>query len=115
MGIAAVLSPRHPGIVFLIGAVGLLAGCAAPGTQVQGFDQITLSPGDTGTCTSSPCQVFLRMPAGSGSYEVTANQVKVGTFPAGQTVSLGSFWSSQAIQIQGMNAAKAYAYIPRQS
>ncbi len=52
-------------------------------------------------------------PADSGTFEVTANQVQVGTYPAGQVVSLGSFWhSSQAIEIQGANVPKAYAYIP---
>ena len=105
---------RHLGFVPLAGAISLFVGCAAPGTEVQGFDQVTLSPGVTGTCTSSPCEVLLRMPAGTGSYEVTANEVKVGTFPAGKTVSLGSFYQAQAFQIQGMDVPKAYAYIPNQ-
>lgn len=44
---------------------------------------------------------------------MTANQVRFGTYPAGQVVSLGSLWhSSQAIEIQGANVPKAYAYIP---
>lgn len=90
----------------------LLGGCAAPGNSVQGFDQVTLAPGDTGTCISSPCQVLLKMPPGSGTFEVTANQVRVGTYAAGQVVSLGSFWQSQAFEIQGANVPKAYAYIP---
>jgi hypothetical protein len=94
------------------GAGFLLAGCAAPGTSVQGFDKVTLAPGDTGTCTSTPCQVLLKMPPGTGTFEVTGNQVKVGTYPAGQVVSLGSFWQSQAFEIQGANVPKAYAYIP---
>jgi hypothetical protein len=101
-------------LVLLGGALGLLSACASTGKQVQGFDRVTLAPGDTGNCTSSPCQVFLQIPAGSGSYEVTANEVKVGTFPAGQTAAMGSFWQSQAFQIRGMNVPKAYAYIPNQ-
>lgn len=100
--------------VFLGGALGLLSACASTGKDVQGFDQVTLAPGDTGNCTSSPCRVLLQIPAGSGSYEVTANEVKVGTYPAGQTADLGSFWGSQAFQIRGMNVPKAYAYIPTQ-
>jgi hypothetical protein len=94
-------------------AVGLLAGCASTGNNnITGFGQITLAPGDTGQCESAPCQVYLKIPAGSGSYVVTGNETKVGSFPAGQTAFLGSFWNSQAFQIQGMNVPKAYAYLP---
>ena len=94
------------------GAAFLLAACAAPGTSVQGFDKVTLAPGDTGNCTSTPCQVLLKMPPGTGTFEVTGNEVKVGTYPAGQVVSLGSFWTSQAFEIKGANVPKVYAYIP---
>lgn len=93
----------------------LMAGCASSGdNSISGFDKLTLAPGDTGTCLTSPCQVYLKMPPGTGSYEVTANEVRVGTFPAGQTVSLGSFWQSQGFIIRGMNVPQAYAYIPAQ-
>jgi len=95
--------------------LALLSGCASTGdNSISGFDRITLAPGDTGNCNSSPCQVYLKMPAGTGSYAVTANEVRVGTFPAGQTAFLGSVWQSQAFAIQGMDAAKAYAHIPAQ-
>lgn len=97
-----------------VGAACLIGGCAAPGTSVQGFDKVTLAPGDTGNCTSSPCQVLLKMPPGTGTFEVTGNEVRVGTYPAGQVVSLGSFWQSQAFEIKGANVPKAYAYIPNQ-
>ena len=100
---------------FALVMLALLSGCASTGdNSISGFDQITLAPGDTGNCDSSPCQVFLKIPPGTGSYEVTANEVSVGTFAAGQTASLGSFWQSQAIAIKGMNVPKAYAYIPAQ-
>lgn len=92
-----------------------LSSCASTGdNDITGFDQITLAPGDTGTCESSPCQVSLTIPAGSGSYEVTGNGTKLGTYPAGQTSMVGSFWQSQAIEIVGMDVPKAYAYIPQQ-
>jgi hypothetical protein len=48
------------------------------------------------------------------SLSITANEVKVGTYPAGQVVSLGSFWQSQAFEIKGANVPRAYAYIPNQ-
>lgn len=96
-------------------AGGLLSACNSTGdNSITGFDRLDLAPGDTGNCDSSPCQVYLKMPAGSGNYEVTANEVRVGTFPAGQTAFLGSFWESQAFAIKGMNVPKAYAYIPAQ-
>ena len=57
------------------------------------WGEITLEPGKSGTCMSSPCKVYFVMPPGKGNYEVLADGVKVGSFPAGQTVTLGSFWT----------------------
>ena len=96
------------------GALCLLAACASTCKSVSGFDQVTLAPGDTGNCDSSPCRVSLQMPPGTGSYEVTGNEVKIGTYPAGQVADLGSFWQTQAFEIKGANVPKAYAYIPQQ-
>jgi hypothetical protein len=98
----------------LLGVIGLVSGCASTGKHVQGWDKVVLSPGDTGNCNSSPCMVYLKMPPGQGSYEVTGNEVRIGTYPAGQTAFLGSFWSSQGIQIKGMNVPQTYVYIPVQ-
>jgi len=80
-----------------------LGGCASSAT---GVISITVKPGDTGTCESAPCQVKLVMPPGTGSYEVTGNEVRVGTYPAGQTVNLGGYWDSKV--------APVYVYVPRQ-
>ena len=100
------------------GLVCLLAGFAPAviggDNSISGFDQSTLAPGDTGRCNSSPCTVYLKMPPGSGTYEVTGNESRVGEYPAGETVNLGSFWSDQAFAIKGMDVPKAYAYIPNQ-
>jgi hypothetical protein len=57
------------------------------------FGEITLEAGSSGTCISSPCKVYFVMPPGSGSYVVLANNMKVGSYPAGETVSLGGFWA----------------------
>jgi hypothetical protein len=76
----------------LAGTTLLLVACASSGEHVTGVMQITLKPGETGTCQTSPCQVSLVMPPGTGTYEVTGNEVKIGDFPAGQTVSLGSLF-----------------------
>lgn len=56
--------------------------------------------------------MFLQIPAGTGSFEVTGNETKIGLYPAGQNADLGSFWQRQAFQIKGMDVPKAYAYIP---
>ncbi len=56
--------------------------------------------------------MFLQIPVGSGSYEVTGNQVKLGVFPAGQNADLGGLWESQVIEIKGMDAPKTYIYVP---
>jgi len=101
--------------LFLVPVCGLLVACTSTGNNdITGVMQITLAPGDTGTCESSPCQVSLKIPTGTGSYEVTANETKVGVYPAGQAADLGSFFQSQAIEIKGMDVPKAYAYIPNQ-
>jgi hypothetical protein len=98
----------------LAAVVALLSACASTGKTVSGFDQLNLAPGVTGQCDSSPCRVFLQLPPGKGSYVVTGNQITLGTYPAGQNAALGSFWTSQAFEIKGMDAPKAYAYIPSQ-
>jgi hypothetical protein len=92
-----------------------MSACTSTGdNNITGFDTLTLAPGDTGQCESSPCRVFLKMPAGTGSYEVTGNEATVGTYPAGKTADLGSFDQSQAFAIKGMGVPKAYAYISNQ-
>ena len=76
------VSARHLIRGSVVGALGLLSACASTGTSVSGFDQLNLKPGDTGQCDSSPCQVFLQIPAGTGSYVVTGNEATIGTYPS---------------------------------
>jgi hypothetical protein len=102
-------------IAVLCALAGAASLAGAGDNSISGFDQITLAPGDTGRCNSSPCTVYLKMPAGEGSYEVmSSSDGRVGEYPAGETVKLGSFWSTQAFQIKGMDVPKAYAYIPNE-
>jgi len=96
----------------VISAALTLSGCGNVKEDPTGVIAITVKPGDTGTCESSPCAVSLVMPAGSGSYEVTGNEVSLGTYPAGQTVNVGSFYQSQAIEVKGAAVPKTYVYIP---
>ena len=90
----------------------VLSSCGNVKEDPTGAVAITVKPGETGTCETSPCAVSLVMPAGSGSYEVTGNEVSIGTFPAGQTVKLGSFFKTQAIEVKGAGVPKTYVYIP---
>ena len=101
--------PRRVGLVL---ATLTLVGCASSPNNPTGAIAITVKPGDTGTCDTTPCQVRLVMPPGKGSYEVTGNEVRVGTFPAGQTVNLGGYWNSQKFAIVGAGVRPAYVYIP---
>lgn len=93
--------------------LALLTLACRPGVadDVSGSNAITVGPGDTGTCATSPCRVTLQMPPGAGRYEVTANEVRVGTYPAGQPADLGNFFESQAFAIKGAGVKKAYVYI----
>ena len=80
----------HLAITFFL--VTLTSGSSvASGTN--NFGEITLEAGSSGTCISSPCKVYFVMPPGSGSYVVLADNMKVGSFPAGETVSLGGYWT----------------------
>ena len=76
--------------LLLIGLLSVFAGNPSYAGETN-WGEITLEPGKSGTCISSPCKVHLMMPPGKGNYDVMANGMKVGSFPAGQTVTLGSF------------------------
>lgn len=93
----------------------LLTACATTGRHVTDWGEITLAPGDTGSCQSNPCRLYLEMPAGEGKYRVTARGLDIGEYPAGQTVSLGSFFESSAIRLPGTNLPVTYLYVPNPS
>ncbi|MCF1183667.1 hypothetical protein L0E83_09490 [Marichromatium gracile] len=93
--------------------VASLVGCATATRHVTDWGSITLAPGDTGTCTSNPCAVYLQLPPGEGRYRVTANQVDLGDYPAGSLAALGHFYDSKALEIVGAGVARAYVYIPQ--
>ena len=98
--------------IALLAALLLAAGCAGREGFPSGAITITVKPGDTGRCAISPCRVLLEMPPGDGEYRVTANEVTLGNYPAGETVNLGDFYAPQAIEIQGAGVPRAFVYIP---
>lgn len=102
------------GSAILAASIGLVAGQALADTHVSGSNAITVAPGETGTCATSPCQVTLQMPPGDGSYKVTGNETTIGTYPAGEAVNLGNYFESQAFAIKGAGVKKAYVYIPQE-
>jgi hypothetical protein len=104
---------RRPLRGVLLTIAALSVSCASTGRFVSDWGEIDLAPGDTGNCWSNPCRVYLQMPPGKGSYLVTANEVPLGTFPAGQRVSIGSFFESNALKFPGTSVPPAYVYIPR--
>ncbi len=93
----------------------IAVGCTTTGRQVSGWGEITVAPGDTGTCLSAPCRVLFEMPPGDGSYRVTISHIDAGEYPAGKTVSVGSFFESRAIRVSGTNLPPAYVYVPESS
>ncbi len=90
----------------------MFAGCVSTGNHVTDWGEITLSPGDTGSCTSNPCRVFFKMPPGDGTYKVTGTGFTIGEYPAGKTVVIGSFFESSAIKVEGAGVPPAYIYVP---
>ena len=96
----------------LVLAAMLPGACVTHGRFVSDWEQITLAPGDTGTCSSNPCQVFFRMPPGEGTYKVMGTGFTIGDYPAGQTVNLGGFFESSAIKVQAANVPTAYIDVP---
>lgn len=98
--------------LILIVLIPLFSGCARSGKDVSDWGEITVGPGDTGACWSNPCRVFFQVPSGEGTYEITANEIKVGDFRAGKLVTLGSFFESNAIKLPGTDVPPAYVYIP---
>ncbi len=89
-----------------------LVACTSTGRHVTAWGEITLAAGDTGTCQSNPCRLFFKMPPGEGTFRITANEIKLGDYPAGKTVSLGSFYESSAIKLPGTKVPDTYIYVP---
>ena len=91
-----------------------LAGCGAGATKStacggNNFEEVTLQPGCSTICMAEPCAVYFRMPPGDGSFLVRGYGVNIGTFPAGQTAFLGSFFTgSHIFVVEGANVPPAH-------
>jgi hypothetical protein len=93
-------------------SLSMVAGCSSTGRHVTDWGEITLAPGDTGSCRSNPCRVFFQMPPGDGNYRLTGTGFTIGDYPAGKTVMIGSFFESTAIRVEGAPVPPTYLYVP---
>lgn len=97
----------------------LLTGCVGGERSSGGsacvkgnFEQVTFCPGASAYCATEPCEALFQMPPGEGEYQVTSNNLDLGSFPAGQTVNLGSFWrGAHQIEVQGSDAPVAHFWV----
>ena len=104
------------GLMLLLSLFGLVA-CTNTNTHscanhVETFGgTLVMEPGGTGLCRAGPCLVQLRMPPGTASYEVLADGVSLGRFPAGETVTLGEFSSRKTFVVKATGAYPATLYV----
>ena len=96
-----------------LASVVILAAYAG-NTVAQNVGEVKLAPGKSESCFGSPCTVTFVMPEGTGTYEVVQdnpNGTKLGDFPAGETVNLGSFYSSTVFFVKGGDFKPAHVWI----
>ena len=73
-----------------------------------------LAPGKSVTCFSAPCAVTFHVPEGEGTYEIrqdAPNGTKLGDYPAGETVNLGSFYNSTSFYVTGGDCKPAHLWV----
>jgi len=80
-----------------IGWVVLSTGCLATNPQ-NTFFEVTVRPGSSVVCASSPCTVYFETPAGSGTHNILQNgTVKAGVAIGGQRVLLGQYFAHSVV------------------
>ncbi|MCU0766394.1 MAG: hypothetical protein MUE39_03285 [Gammaproteobacteria bacterium] len=98
----------------LVGAALLLTGCAGQSAGGGDFGQVTVGPGDSKTCYSTPCTIYYQMPAGQGTYTVRVNGQVGANVAAGTVGNLGGFYrydSPIRITVDGMAVKDAVVFI----
>jgi hypothetical protein len=93
-------------------AISLAYGRVACTTTLLPDSDISRGPGETGSLNSTPCRVYFTMPPGKAAYKVTRTGFTIGDYPAGRTVTLGSFFQSTAIRVAGPGVPPAYVDVP---
>ena len=85
------------------------------GRQAAGGDNVftavaTVERG--GSCSVNPCGVLFKTPPGEGELRIVANGFDLGTFPRGETVSLGTYTESVRISLPGTDYRWVFVNIP---
>jgi len=72
------------------------------------IDSVTLCPGASAYCATSPCAVKWAMPSGTkGSYKILVDRLRAGSAEGGAIVSLGSYWGgSHVFVVEGHDQFK---------
>ncbi len=95
-------------------AASVQFGCSAAPTMStacggNNFEEVSLQPGCSTICMAEPCKVNFRMPPGDGEYLVRNYGVEIGTYPAGETVFLGGFFTGgYQFKVEGAAVPPAY-------
>jgi len=73
------------------------------------FFEVTVRPGSSVTCASSPCTVYFETPAGSGTHNILqTGGVKAGVAIGGQRVLLGEYTDHSVVfHVEGTNLPSA--------
>jgi hypothetical protein len=83
-----------------LGAIGLAvltSGCLATNSQ-NTFFEVTVRPGSSVICASSPCTVYFETPAGSGTHNILQNgTIKAGVAIGGERVLLGEYFAHSVV------------------
>ena len=84
-------------------------GCLA-GSSPNTFFEVTVSPGSSVVCASSPCTVYFETPAGSGTHNILQNgTVKAGVAIGGQRVLLGEYSNHSVVfRVEGTDLPVAH-------
>lgn len=105
--------PQKP--VLLIVKAAFVALFLSIGSVFAGnVGEAELAPGKSVTCFSAPCSVTFHVPDGEGTYDIrqgARDGTKLGDYPAGEAVNLGSFYSSTSFHITGGDFKPAYLWI----
>ena len=84
-------------------------GCLANNSP-NTFFEVTVRPGSSVLCASSPCTVYFETPAGSGTHNILQNgTVKAGVAIGGQRVLLGEYFDHSVVfRVEGTDLPAAH-------
>ena len=92
-----------------IGLAALSSGCLATSSP-NTFFEVTVSPGASVVCASSPCTVYFEAPGLSGTHDILQNgTVKAGVATGGQRVLLGEYTDHSVVfRVEGTDLPPAH-------